>query len=914
MVRAGGLLGVPGRKATIMRYQTTTYRNPSRHTRRNLHLIAALLICKAGDSAHALPAEFQPTTPNHTIRITTFPENTSRTRNNRFPTNNPGTPGSQDLSPAIPQSTMTRKPIQIGEFSRTNQPPTTRISTPHPSPDTARHTGTMETQNPDPPHVSTNHDRFGRMGGPRLRKRDMEQPGRSFGRMNVDEMVQLVGSGNYGAVELEWLAEIENTNTEISTIIDYAPVLDEMMERNKTKEAESLAWTTVATLSDKRSPEEAIKVAKAFLLRLKQATELKAQITELYRKIFADRDNLETLIEIAGIEGSRPPRRAIRTLDTCLAIQPGTYCVSRDDDQAIRIESIDPDTWEITINLGDEEDEIPALELADRHVICSEHDYRVLARFDRERLQKMLASDPARIIEDILVSGENEITGDELEELLVPDVIEAGNWTKWWTKARSAVRKSEVIKIEGRSPYVLSITDAGETHATFEKHFKHLEGASAQLDALENYVKLCKNQSIEPVGTILEHIRETAMDRAKRAEAKYPGVAFAEYLVSARISQEKGDSDAEIPAIELVQRFEQPAKLLRECTSAALWDIGIDVIAKAKPESAVDIFLEAMPFAPANVCSDLADRIEAADVSDEKIASAINFIVTEAVACADALCWLWDKGLKRPKWQSTISVTVLRRVIWLMGEIKRNDTVKGDREKEIRATIRTILSARKYERFLECIKNIEPGMADALRTDIKRLDSLGRNLHEDLLNRLQEHHPKYQGMPDIPRWEKEDTLYATEYGISRFRNEINELVNIKMKENAKAIGDAAEKGDLSENSEYKFALEERDLLRARLAQMNSQMAKAQAIQPEDVPVDHVDIGSVATLENVENGKTLDITFLSPFEADVEKCIYNYQSPLGQEFMGKHIGDKVELPMPEHRGTYKISALRPWTTS
>jgi transcription elongation GreA/GreB family factor len=209
------------------------------------------------------------------------------------------------------------------------------------------------------------------------------------------------------------------------------------------------------------------------------------------------------------------------------------------------------------------------------------------------------------------------------------------------------------------------------------------------------------------------------------------------------------------------------------------------------------------------------------------------------------------------------------------------------------------------------MESIDAGMADALRTDIRRLDNLGRNLQEDLLNRIQKRHPKKQRIDDTPKWKMEVAIFASEEGIGHFRSEINELVNVKMKDNARAIGEAAEKGDLSENAEYKFALEERDLLRARLAQMNDQMAKAQSIQPEDVPTDQVGIGSVVTLKNVESSDSIDVTFLSPFESNVDRLIYNYKSPLGQEFMGKKLGDTVELPMNELKGTYTITALRPW---
>ncbi len=85
--------------------------------------------------------------------------------------------------------------------------------------------------------------------------------------------------------------------------------------------------------------------------------------------------------------------------------------------------------------------------------------------------------------------------------------------------------------------------------------------------------------------------------------------------------------------------------------------------------------------------------------------------------------------------------------------------------------------------------------------------------------------------PEIEPWKREDILFATRAGISRKQEEIDHHVNVKMAENARAIGAAAERGDLSENSEYKFALEERDLLRARLAQMNSEIGHRPGNRP-----------------------------------------------------------------------------------
>jgi transcription elongation factor GreA len=133
-----------------------------------------------------------------------------------------------------------------------------------------------------------------------------------------------------------------------------------------------------------------------------------------------------------------------------------------------------------------------------------------------------------------------------------------------------------------------------------------------------------------------------------------------------------------------------------------------------------------------------------------------------------------------------------------------------------------------------------------------------------------------------------------------------------MRENAKAIGAAAEKGDLSENSEYKFALEERDLLRARQANLQQQLSMARALDPNDVPTDHVSVGSKVWLRHKPTGQMLAFTFLGPLEADIEQHIYNYKAPFAQEMMGRRVGDEIELAIVDPPGDYVITDLSAWS--
>jgi len=130
-----------------------------------------------------------------------------------------------------------------------------------------------------------------------------------------------------------------------------------------------------------------------------------------------------------------------------------------------------------------------------------------------------------------------------------------------------------------------------------------------------------------------------------------------------------------------------------------------------------------------------------------------------------------------------------------------------------------------------------------------------------------------------------------------------------MKDNARAIGEAAERGDLSENSEYKFALEERDLLRARLAQMNEEMAKAKIVEMDDIPTDHAGIGTHAVFHEVGGEGVFELTLVGSWDSDPENGWYNYSAPLARLVLGAKVGDTLHFDHAKATGDYELVSLK-----
>ena len=158
---------------------------------------------------------------------------------------------------------------------------------------------------------------------------------------------------------------------------------------------------------------------------------------------------------------------------------------------------------------------------------------------------------------------------------------------------------------------------------------------------------------------------------------------------------------------------------------------------------------------------------------------------------------------------------------------------------------------------------------------------------------------------EIPDWENPDIIFSTEAGKEVLEEEGRELQDEKLPAIFKAIGDAAELGDLSENAEFTSACEERDNLVRKAEQIQEDLEKVQLIDPSMVEEGVVGLGSRVRAENMENGEKVFYSVLGPWDGGPEEGVLNYRSPLGQFFLGKEVDDEIEVVLPGGTTMYRI---------
>lgn len=91
--------------------------------------------------------------------------------------------------------------------------------------------------------------------------------------------------------------------------------------------------------------------------------------------------------------------------------------------------------------------------------------------------------------------------------------------------------------------------------------------------------------------------------------------------------------------------------------------------------------------------------------------------------------------------------------------------------------------------------------------------------------------------------------YLTKEGYEQLVEELNELKKVKLPAVLERLGEAKAMGDLSENFEYKSALEDKDFINSRIAEIEALVEDVEIIKEEKKTKEKfIDYGSTVTVQ------------------------------------------------------------------
>jgi len=140
-------------------------------------------------------------------------------------------------------------------------------------------------------------------------------------------------------------------------------------------------------------------------------------------------------------------------------------------------------------------------------------------------------------------------------------------------------------------------------------------------------------------------------------------------------------------------------------------------------------------------------------------------------------------------------------------------------------------------------------------------------------------------------------IYVTKDGLGKLKKELDKLTNIERPAISKLIGEAIEKGDISENAEYDAAKDAQGMLEARIAIIQSQIANARILDESKINTSKVQILNIVTIRNQKNDTTMKYTLVPESEADLKLGKISINTPIAKGLMGKKVGDVVDIKVP-----------------
>ena len=149
--------------------------------------------------------------------------------------------------------------------------------------------------------------------------------------------------------------------------------------------------------------------------------------------------------------------------------------------------------------------------------------------------------------------------------------------------------------------------------------------------------------------------------------------------------------------------------------------------------------------------------------------------------------------------------------------------------------------------------------------------------------------------------------YLSAEGLEKLKQELAELKTTVRKSIAERIESAKALGDLSENAEYQEAKDSQSQNEARIAELEEIIREAIIIS-EHHRTDVVDIGSTVSVES-EDKKEANYTIVGSEEADPMGGKISNESPLGKAFLGKKVGEKVEVRTPAGTKAFTVRQIK-----
>lgn len=150
-----------------------------------------------------------------------------------------------------------------------------------------------------------------------------------------------------------------------------------------------------------------------------------------------------------------------------------------------------------------------------------------------------------------------------------------------------------------------------------------------------------------------------------------------------------------------------------------------------------------------------------------------------------------------------------------------------------------------------------------------------------------------------------DKVPMTLAGFARLEEELRHLKSVERPAVVKAIAEAREHGDLSENAEYTAARERQSFIEGRVMELEDKISRADVIDVSKLSGKVIKFGATITLVDEDSDEKVQYQIVGQDESDIKDGRLSITAPLARALIGKTVNDTVEVSTPSGSKSYEV---------
>lgn len=611
--------------------------------------------------------------------------------------------------------------------------------------------------------------------------------------------------------------------------------------------------------------------------------------------------------EIDALIEKNPKLAASRA--TLEAMAPGNYCLHRSWGFG-KIVDYDPVEAKIIIDFEDGKTGhamAPAF-CVDKLDVLKPDDILVRSRTEADLINQMIKQQPADLMCEIIAAADGQAMSTPEIERALARVIGPIKYKKWWTATKKVLVKDPRIgvPIKKSDPYIFRDEPVKPEEEILEQ-FQATKNPKQKILLGEKLYALSENISVvrEEMPQILAELTDAIRNaKSLRQADRLHGVWVRNNLAR--------DLHEEVEALEpssasILDATNDYSELAAELP-ALYFKRYLDLILRTYPDKWQPMIEDLLRHSSGKFTSECINFMLEHDQT-ERISYCLDRWLNEQTIKGPLLFWV-VKNRNSKKYSAIINPLVTPRLLAAMFYAIDYEALQN-------ASTRRIPLGDLLSDDSELIPNL---LADAnveTARDLAQTLLLNQGFEEltkkSLLARFIKKFPTVQSLlaGQASESSEEDALIVSQDSFNLAKAEYEELIATKIPENKQAIVTAREHGDLKENSEYKMARQDQDILLSRKNQLEVDLSRARITDFSDVTSENVGIGSFVELKQGSTGKTYGYAILGAWDSDPANDILSYKTPLAQQLLGSEVGAIVSTNIAGNEETWTILRISRW---